>query len=161
MSKQKINLSQEDFIRKAEEKGYTNDRDFGDCGQAVLSAIMELLEIEDELTYKAATLMAGGIGQTGITCGALIGGAMALGLKYGRARPDTERSHTQIAPIGIELVRWFEKEYGTTSCRELTGFDLTNEDELQKFMTSAVHEECFRRCGKVAGKVAEIISRRG
>lgn len=161
MVKNHDRLPDADFIKQAEEKGYVYDKEYGDCGQAVLSAIMEVLGIEDPLAYKAATLMAGGIAQTGITCGALIGGAMALGLKYGRAKPDKERSHTRAAPIGEELVKWFEKEYGTTSCRKLIGFDLTKKEDLAKFMTSAVHEECFRRCGKTAGKVAEIIVSHG
>ena len=39
-----------------------------------------------------------------------------------------------------------------------TGYDLTDEKAREEFLASAVHEECFKRCGKVAEKVAEILS---
>ena len=158
---EKIAEFKETLVREAERRGYFYDKYTGNCAQSTLLTIQELFGLGDEMTYKAASLLFGGISGSGNTCGALVGGVMALGLKYGREQPNVERSHSKFQDIGLRLVRWFEKEYGTTSCRELIGYDLTDEKAREEFLASAVHEECFQRSGKVAGKVAEILNESG
>ena len=158
---EKIAEFNEAMVRESERRGYFYDKYTGCCAQSTLLPIQELFGLGDKMTYKAATLFFGGVSGSGHTCGALVGGVMALGLKYGREQPNVERSHSEVQGIGLRLVRWFEKEYGTTSCRELIGYDLTDEKAKEEFLASAVHEECFQRCGKVAGKVAEILNESG
>ena len=62
--------------------------------------------------------MAAGLGFSRENCVALIGGAMALSLKYGRADLSIGRkpSWSRVA----RLVDRFKMKYGTTSCAELT-----------------------------------------
>ncbi len=160
-SEEKIAAYKEALVREAERRGYFYDKYTGCCSQATLLTLQELFGLGNELTYKAASGFFGGISRAGLTCGALIGGVMALGLKYGREQPSPQRTRGEMADAGIRLVRWFEREYGATSCRELIGYDLTDERAREEFMVSAVHEECFKRCGKVAGKAAEIINELG
>ena len=161
MADEKITEYQEALVREAERRGYFYDKYTGCCSQATLLTLQELFGLGNELTYKAASGFLGGISRAGSTCGALIGGVMALGLKYGRERPGEGRVSGEMADAGIRLFRWFEQEYGTTSCRELIGYDLTDERAREEFMTSPIHEECFQRCGKVAGKATEIINEIG
>jgi C_GCAxxG_C_C family probable redox protein len=161
VSNEKVAEFREALLREAERRAYFYDKFTGCCAQSTLLAIQELFGVGNEATYKAASLLFGGLSGAGHTCGALIGGMMALGLKYGREQPDVERSHVLGGNAGIRLVKWFEREYGTASCRELIGYDLTDEKARAEFLASAVHEECFQRCGKVAARVAEILTESG
>jgi C_GCAxxG_C_C family probable redox protein len=85
---------------------------------------------------------AGGIGNTGAVCGAVVGGVMAIGLKLGRA--DTMEGMLQNLAVAREFRHRFEAEMGEIRCRELTGLDLTNEDDLAQLMDSDISKEvCF------------------
>jgi C_GCAxxG_C_C family probable redox protein len=57
---------------------------FSGCSQAVLLALQEAFKIGDEKSFKSATVISGGVARRGETCGALIGGLLALGLVVGR-----------------------------------------------------------------------------
>jgi len=51
----------------------------------VLLAVQETLDLKNDLVFKAATGFAGGMGLLGVSaCGALSGGIIAIGQKYGR-----------------------------------------------------------------------------
>jgi C_GCAxxG_C_C family probable redox protein len=79
-------------------------------------------------------MFAGGIGNTGAVCGAVIGGAMAIGLKQGRTE-SIEEVLSSLAVAG-EFRRRFEDEMGTISCRELTGVDLSTPEGIEEYMNS-------------------------
>ena len=141
------------------ERGYLYDRDFGCCGQGTLLALQEILGFEDELLFRSATYLAGGLGRTQQTCGALLGGVLMLGVIFGRSEPTLARTHLEEDREGavVELVRWFEEKYGSCSCREITGFDFSNKEDFAKFFISKEHDDCFRRNGEVAAEVIEIL----
>jgi len=48
-------------------------------------------EIKDELVPRIATGFDGGIGRCGSVCGALTGGIVALGAKFGTDEPSAEK----------------------------------------------------------------------
>jgi C_GCAxxG_C_C family probable redox protein len=81
-----------------------------------------------------ANLFAGGFGNTGAVCGAVVGATMAIGLKMGRG-DSMEESFRNLA-VAAEFRRRFEAEMETISCRELTEADLTTDAGLQEFMKS-------------------------
>jgi len=81
-----------------------------------------------------ASMFAGGLGNTGSVCGAVIGAAMAIGLKIGRA--DTMEGALNKLELAKEFRRRFEEEVGTISCRELTGADLTTPEGIEQYMNS-------------------------
>ncbi len=81
-----------------------------------------------------ASLFAGGIGNTGSVCGAVIGATMAIGLKKGRA--DSMEGIMGNLALAGEFRRRFEAEVGTISCRELTGVDFTTPEGLEQYMNS-------------------------
>ncbi|MDD2550794.1 MAG: C-GCAxxG-C-C family protein, partial [Bacteroidales bacterium] len=56
------------------------------CSQAVLAAFSEECGISRETALKIACPFGGGIGGYGRTCGALTGGLMVIGLKYGATK---------------------------------------------------------------------------
>lgn len=123
--------------------------------------MQEALGIEDELAFKASSFFSGGIACTGTICGALTGGLMVLGMKYGRANPRYGGVHDG-SGAALKLFKWFEREYGTTSCSELTGIaNMLDKEERSRLLVGEVHEKCFRRSGEVAAEVIGIIAEQG
>ena len=59
-----------------------------------------------------------GIGKTGCVCGALSGGVMALGLKFGRSAPGDQAP--KILEKSRELTERFKARFAHTCCREIT-----------------------------------------
>ncbi len=140
------------------------------CGQSVMLALQEVLGLEDKLAFKAASDFCGGIGFQGKFCGALAGGLMILGMKYGRS--DMQEKVPGIAK-GIlpayKLMKRFEQEFGTTVCLELTDGLLTppSDEEINLMgtypeLTEGQGDELAAKCsplvGKTAAMVIEIIS---
>jgi C_GCAxxG_C_C family probable redox protein len=84
------------------------------------------METENDVIPRIASVFAGGIGNTGAVCGAVIGALMAIGLKQGRAESMDEALRN--LAVAREFRRRFETEMKTINCRELTGADLTTEE---------------------------------
>ena len=141
--------------KQAEERAYFYDKYYGACAPSVLRAIQELLCMGDELTWKASGLLAAG-GGSGGTCGALTGGLMGLSLKYGRAKPDLERTHIGATEAHSKLTEWFMELEGTLRCDEILGIPRDRLSRMELIISPA-HEDCFKRCGRVAGKVVEML----
>ena len=100
------------------------------------------LEPENAAIPRIAYGFAGEIGNCGAVCGAVVGGVMAIGLKLGRA--DTMEGMLQNLGVVREFRRRFEAEMGNVGCRELTGLDLTAEENLVQLMNSDIPEKvCF------------------
>jgi C_GCAxxG_C_C family probable redox protein len=110
---------------------------YHNCAQCTLVAIMEASGFNNDELAKASSGFAGGIGGMQSVCGALTGGALALGLKYGRdvsyldgpaeaALKKQEESIEQVA----RLVKWFEREFGSIICLELRKLHMGTELSL-------------------------------
>lgn len=116
------------------------------------------IEIEDDVLHRIAFGFAGGIGNTGAVCGAVIGAVMAIGLKRGRA--DTMEEGLRELAVPREFRRRFEAEMGTINCRELTGVDLTSEEGLQQFMSSDTPKTvCFPAVAAAYRLVVDLLKK--
>jgi hypothetical protein len=71
------------------EKAVKRFLDGYNCAQSVLLTMFEFWNGENALIPKIATGFGGGIGRCGSVCGALTGGVMALGVKYGTNEPSS------------------------------------------------------------------------
>ena len=112
------------------------------------------IEIENDIIRRIAFGFAGGIGNTGAVCGAVIGGVMAIGLKRGRA--NTLAEGLRELSVAREFRRRFEAEMvmETINCRQLTGLDLSTPEGVEKLMSSEIPMTvCFPAVG-VAYKLA-------
>jgi C_GCAxxG_C_C family probable redox protein len=94
------------------------------CSQILMLMGLELQGKENPDLIRAANGLAGGLGFTGETCGALTGGACLLGLYAGKGRPQDEENLT-LNPMVDELVTWFKdgygQDYGSIRCEEIIG----------------------------------------
>lgn len=158
----------EEMKKNVMEKAYHYEREYHCCSQATLLALQEALGIEDELALKAASALCGGVAMSGNTCGALSAGVMALGMKLGRG--DLKAGFAPVMKAMVpanNLVKWFEAEHGTTSCRMISGTELDGEtlnlmaahpEEALKTLNPETVEKCSRICGKIAEKVIDILA---
>jgi len=100
--------------------------------------------------------LAGGIGNTGAACGAVVGAVMALSLV--RGRPQSMGDALAELRVPQEFRRRFEAEMGTISCRELTGLDLTSESGRGDLMNSDVAQKvCFPAVATAYRLVSEML----
>jgi len=108
--------------------------------------VCQELKIEEAINPKIATGFAGGIGNSGSVCGAVIGAVMAIGLQ--RERGDSMEEMMATLGVAQEFRRRFEAEMGAVTCRELTGADLTTEEGREQFMNSDIPMKvCFPAVG--------------
>lgn len=81
------------------------------CSQILLFMGLEAQGKENPDLIRAMAGLAGGLGFTGDTCGALSGAACLLGLYTGKGSED-EAEDPRLNMMIAELVEWFSDEYG-------------------------------------------------
>jgi len=114
------------------------------------------MDVESDVIHRIAGAFAGGIGNTGAVCGAVIGAVMVIGLKQGRT--GTMEEALRNLSVAREFRRRFEAEIGTISCRELTGADLSTEKGLAQFMNSDTPRTvCFPAVGSAYRLVVDLL----
>ena len=72
-------MTKDELRREARKRAYEYEKNFHGCSQAVLLTLQELMDMGDDLSFRAASALCAGVG-VGKTCGALTGGVMALSL---------------------------------------------------------------------------------
>lgn len=121
------------------------------CSQILLQLGLEAQGKSDPDLIRAMAGLAGGLGFSGETCGALTGGACLLGLYAGKGSAE-EQPHGKFDLMVSELVDWFKErinsQHGGFNCRDILG------DELQYKLVSM---KCGNIVSEVYGKVREIL----
>jgi C_GCAxxG_C_C family probable redox protein len=110
------------------------------CAQSVLLTIFEHWKGKNDLIPKIATGFGGGIGRCGSVCGALTGGVMAIGVRYGTDEQSPEKRQ-KAYELSRKLYKEFENRHGSVFCKDLIGYDLSNPDDLKKARSTKVSEE--------------------
>jgi C_GCAxxG_C_C family probable redox protein len=133
-----------------------HDRGFG-CSQSVLGAFCEDYGMDPITALKISTGFGSGMGRLCQVCGALTGGFMVLGLKYGKVNSDGSKygpaTETTYALVS-ELARRFEETNGSILCRELIGLDLS----VAENRAYAKEQNLFDiRCGKYVRDVVGLL----
>lgn len=118
-------------------------RDGYNCAESVLKALARSFA-DREVDSAVATGFGAGVGRSGSLCGALLGGVMAIGLRAGRQRPDDKETMEQVHALVGEFQAAFEREFGSRYCKELTGYNLADPEEREKFHSDPGRRE---RCG--------------
>ena len=168
-------ITSEERILRAKRKALEYDRDYVGCSQSVLGALQDEFDIGNKESFKASTVLSGGVARQGETCGAIIGALSALGLVIGRERIENTEAYEAMMEPSIKLrARFMEelrKQFGfneeleDTLCRRIQEkvlgrpFDLTNEEDYQAFLDAGGHSEigCPKVCGIAAQVAAEKI----
>ena len=135
-------------------KGVKYFREGYNCAQSVLLTMFEHWNDKNELIPKIATAFGGGVGRCGSLCGALTGGVMALGIKYGTNEPSLEK-RLKTYELAHKFYKQFETQHGSVMCRELIGYDLSTPKELEKARKAKVFEE---KCANFVRKAVETLA---
>lgn len=88
------------------------------CSQAVALAFADLLPVEREHLEKLALPFGGGLGRQRLTCGAVSGMAIVLGLLKAESGCAAENKTNTYAQTK-EICEQFEREHGSLICAEL------------------------------------------
>jgi hypothetical protein len=145
------------------------------CAHAVLREDGAAAALGPDLLDATSAFVAG-TAHAGLTCSALAAGVMRLGLARGASEHRPRRilramvgmasgGHAfadDVAAVngpmeeGHALARWFEGEFGSTSCREITGCDLSTEAGVRRYVESDGVSRCRDVARAVAGRVREM-----
>jgi C_GCAxxG_C_C family probable redox protein len=101
------------------------------CAQAVLSTFAEHFGLDRAIALRIATPFGGGIGHTGLLCGAVSGALMAIGLAKGVTIYDKPKKDACYA-LARTFQERFVAQHGTLTCPGLLGFNIGNPNELDQ-----------------------------
>jgi C_GCAxxG_C_C family probable redox protein len=128
------------------------------CAQSVLYSFCDELMIDKNIALKIACGFGAGMGRKEEVCGAVTGGIMVIGLKYGRGKND-DRTATDLtyARTG-ELMERFSEKHGTFICRKLlNGCELTTEEGQQYFKENDLLKKTCKLCVESVVEILEGI----
>jgi C_GCAxxG_C_C family probable redox protein len=118
------------------------------CAEAVLSVVNEVAGGPFSAdVMRLGSCFWGGIAGDGGSCGALMGGVMAIGLLAGRTRPD--HAWEPSTGAAAELRRRFAETCGGTSCDAVIC-------EFEGMDAPGRHEHCARVCARTTSLILEI-----
>ena len=128
------------------------------CAQAVLFSFCDDLGLDKDKALKIACGFGAGMGRKGEVCGAVSGGIMVIGAKYGRGenedRKVTDNTYKKIR----ELVDKFSEKHGTYICRQLlNGCELTTEEGQKTFKDNDYFNKVCKSCVKSVVEILETI----
>jgi len=126
------------------------------CSQSVFSAFAEAEGMDLETALRIASSFGAGMARMGNTCGALTGGMMVLGLKYGRTVADDSEAKEKNYRLVHEFVERFNERFEHSMCRDLLGFDPGSPEASQRFKDDP---ELEKRCSGFVREASEILER--
>jgi len=121
------------------------------CAQSVLMAFSAPLGLDEAQAEKVSCAFGGGISHLGLTCGAVTGALMVIGLRHGGG-PET-KAPTYV--VANDFISRFSVVHGSINCTELTGYDLSDPDQLAEARSRGVFTERCRRYVEAAVTILE------
>jgi C_GCAxxG_C_C family probable redox protein len=139
-------MTKQEAIDKAQtffDQGYA-------CSQSVLLTFANEFNLDEKTAKLISSTFGGGMGRLRQKCGAVTGGFMVLGLKYGNSEPKDMDTKLNAYKKVRELNQRVEEIYGTSNCFELLKKHATEADvEARK------HHQII--CRKVVGDAAGLL----
>jgi C_GCAxxG_C_C family probable redox protein len=126
------------------------------CAQSVLFSYADELGLSRDLALRIANGFGGGMGRKQEVCGAVSGGIMVLGLKYGRGENEGKEKQELTYQKVRELIDAFVNEYGTMNCRELLSGCVLLSPEGQKQFSE---KKLITRCHEYVRFVCDVLER--
>ena len=128
------------------------------CAQSVLFSFCDDLKIDKDRALRIACGFGAGMGRKEEVCGAVTGGILVLGAKYGRGIND-DRSATEVTYAKTrELMEQFAERHGTFICRKLlNGCELTTEEGHKQFKEMDLFNKTCKPCVLSVVEILESI----
>jgi len=125
------------------------------CSQAVLLTMAKHWKLDDDLLAKLAYAFGGSMG-CGSVCGAVTGGIMAIGLKWGKNEASGKQMEIGMLNFRLagEFCKQFRKQNKSILCRDLIGLDLSDPVQFKK----AYEENAYQNCPSFVKSAVEILA---
>jgi C_GCAxxG_C_C family probable redox protein len=143
-------------MNRMESAAQYHERGYG-CAQSVLASFAADYGLAEEHALKLATGFGSGMGRMCHVCGALTGGFMVLGLKFGKYQTDGSRYGNETETtykLVTELASRFKERNGSIICRDLIGHDLSDPDQRAEVVKLGLFKSS---CGKFIQDTVEIM----
>lgn len=102
------------------------------CAQSVLAAFAGDYGMSREMALKVSCGFGAGMGRLQTTCGAVTGAVMVIGLQFGKSAEDeNDRKELTYSKVR-ELIKRFEKRFGSTTCLQMVNNCNFNTGEGEK-----------------------------
>ncbi|MBN1189210.1 MAG: C_GCAxxG_C_C family protein [Dehalococcoidales bacterium] len=150
---QALKKSREEIISKADELGKEYEAKYKGCAPCTFYAVIDALrwggleivpeDIEEKL-YPAINMLTAGVCMTGEgSCGAVSGGAMAMGFALGvpRGSSDVDAANQAAVLIRDTMMAAFYQHYGSILCKDVQrkyfgkAWDLCSEEMTREFLS--------------------------
>ncbi len=143
---QKSEIAAEIFI-----KGYN-------CAQSVFYAFCDELGFDKDTALKISCGFGGGMARKEEVCGAVTGGIMVIGLKYGRGENDDTSSMIKTYEMTRTLMERFAKRHGSFICRNLlNGCELGTPGGQKEYKEKELRKKICKPCVESAVQIIEEI----
>jgi len=145
---------------------------------SVLGQLRDIIPVDDKI-LQASWGFLGGTLLLGMTCSALVGGILAVGLRFGEIEEsfgrvlkgmiqlfrdgDIKREEAnkfnRTINLAQELAIWFEKKFGYTKCYDLIKVDFKTSEGVDQYLSENKMNYCIKIAEKTAEKIREIIKK--
>ncbi len=147
------------FTREAIHMDWTEDTldAFGDgfgCSQALVSVYGQKFGLDRKTALKISAAFSCGLGRMGLTCGAVTGALMIIGLKHGRTLRFDILSREKTDALAKKFILQFTARHGSTQCKDLLGCDLSTPEGLK---IAGKEELIPLRCPQFVESACEIL----
>ena len=127
------------------------------CAETTYLVLKHLYGLRDPEDSSIAMVLNGGIAYTGGMCGAITGASLAVGQLAGQTLSDHALAKRKSRQVIIEVHKEFLAEFGTDSCKELTGYDFSKPHEHDRFIGDRRWEVgCTRQILFVVERLADL-----
>jgi C_GCAxxG_C_C family probable redox protein len=149
--KGRLSMNKTEIAVKKFQEGYN-------CAQAVSFSFCDDLNFDKRMILKLACGFGAGMGRKEEVCGAVSGGIMVLGMKYGRGEDGDRALMEQTYQKTRELMDRFKEKYGTCICRELLdGCELTTPEGQKEFKEKDLFNKVCIPCVRSVVEIMEAI----
>ena len=129
------------------------------CAQSVFYSFCDDLKIKKDTALKLACGFGAGMGRKEEVCGAISGGILVIGAKYGRGEKEDGSAMELSYQKTQDLMNQFFAKHGTFICRKLLdGCELTTrEGQLYFKENDLLNKTCYPCVRSVVGILEEIL----
>ena len=126
------------------------------CSAAVFSAFSDDLGLDPDTAKKIACGFGAGISKTGNICGAVSGGVMVIGLKYGKTEAGDDAATEKTRAVTRQFIHEFLEKNGSVQCTELLGHDLSDPAAYASAQKSGIF---MTKCPALVRDAADILEK--
>jgi C_GCAxxG_C_C family probable redox protein len=128
------------------------------CCQAIVAGFGDSPGLDSAVGAKLATGLGGGMGRMGLTCGAVTGAYLVLGLRHGAATGQDREAKEKTYQLVREFTARFKARNESIVCRDLLGCDISTPEGFEEIKRKGLHTTVCTKLVRDAGEIlAELL----